>query len=64
MKRYCPLIFYLLLGKIYKRHPQLSAHVKISKDLTSAKSASSDHYVYSITQNVLFFILSCCSLYV
>ena len=59
MKRYCPLIFYVLLGKIYKRHPQLSAHVKKSKNLTSAQSASSDHYsiLYYSKRIVLHFKL-------
>ena len=48
MKNYCPLTFYLLFRKIYKRqasikHPlQLSAHVK-NRYKISAQGTSSDH---------------------
>ena len=45
MKSYCPLIFYLLFGKIYKRPPSsIKRPCKKSKNLISTQGDSSDNY--------------------
>ena len=45
MKSYCPFIFNLLFGKIYKRpRPLIKGPCKKSKNLKSTQGASLDHY--------------------